>query len=264
MNACCARCRRRRLGGAYSTGPAAACGEWSTRSACCPPSLRAISARPQLAYRSDFETGAREVHWNPVIGRRKHDIERRSSQRPWALTAKSRFFGWLERTDAGGTKINNGACRLPQRVDVTGFLLVFSAPRSAHTIDRADRQRDDRKSKQYPPLHRLCPPGPRLGTALEPAYGRREGRQNCFGDGAVSCFGQMIQIVIDRVLPIVKERGQIDCIHGIDQFGMTPPLPDYRLIEEHPPAGIAGIVIGPATLIGGFEPLGRDHGLPEE
>jgi len=74
----------------------------------------------------------------------------------------------------------------------------------------------------------------------------------------------MIQIDIDRVLPIVKERGHIDCIRSIDQSGMTPPLADYRLIEEHPAAGIAGVVIDPAPLIAGFEPLGRDYGLPEE
>src|SRR5215472_4089144 len=264
MNACCARCRRRQLGGPYSTGPAAACGEWSTRSACCPPSLRAISARPQPAYRSDFETGAREVHWNQVIGRRKHDHREKIESASLGSYCEIPFFGWLERTDAGGTKINNGACRLPQRVDVTGLLLGFLAPRSAHTIDRGHRQRDDRKSKQYPPLHRLYPPSCRLGTSLKPAYDRHEGRQHCCGDGAVSCFRQMIQIDIDRVPPIVKERGQIDCVRGIDQFGMTPPLPDYRLIEEHPPARIAGVVIDPAPLIAGFKPLGGDHGLPEE
>src|SRR6516162_1760788 len=110
----------------------------------------------------------------------------------------------------------------------------------------------------------LYPPSCRLGSALEPVYDRHEGWKHCCGDGAVSCFRQMIQIDIDWVLPIVKECGQIDCIGGIDQPEMTPPLPDDRLVEEHPAAGIAGVVIDPTTFIAGFEPLGRDHGLPEE
>src|SRR5580700_8201931 len=74
----------------------------------------------------------------------------------------------------------------------------------------------------------------------------------------------MIEIDINGLCPVVKKRGQIDSVRGLDQSGATPALVDNRFIKDPSTPGIVRIVVDPAPLIRRFEFLCRDHRLPKE
>ena len=83
---------------------------------------------------------------------------------------------------------------------------------------RPDREHRNCETRQDPPFHLLSPLD--RGTGARPRRARDLGdsRQHRLGDRHVSGLRQMIQIDINGLCPVVKKRGQIDGVRGLDQI----------------------------------------------
>ena len=108
---------------------------------------------------------------------------------------------------------------------------------------------------------KILPPLPFLLQRLRRSD---EAGQHRLGDRGIAGFRKMIEIDVDRVRPIVKQRRQVDRVGGIGDFATAPARVEDRGVEAAARFGVLCIVLVPALLIAGQRLLCGQRRLPEK
>src|SRR5262249_50027808 len=104
----------------------------------------------------------------------------------------------------------------------------------------------------------------RVEDPVSGPHGRAYRGHHCLGYDHVSSLGQVIEVDVDWLPVLVKQRRQIKSIRRFGEFGTIAAFGNDCLVKRTAPCGVRRVVLLPALLIGRLKSLCRDHRLPEK